>query len=46
MHSDTHKSKKSSKTLLTSKPKKRKDEGHETQTKDTGFARQTAGYQY
>ena len=42
MHSDTHKSKKSSnRTLLTSKPKKkRKDEGHESQTKQTGYAAQ------
>ena len=41
MHSDTHKSKKSSnRTLLTSKPKKRKDEGHESETKQTGYAAQ------
>jgi hypothetical protein len=36
MHSD--KKNKPAKTLLTSKPKKRKDEGHASQTKHKGYA--------
>jgi hypothetical protein len=39
MHSDK-KSNKPAKTLLTSKPKKRKDEGHDSETKKTGYAAQ------
>ena len=38
---DSAKKNKPTKTLLTSKPKKkRKDEGHESETKQTGYAAQ------